>query len=750
MWRGLILLVLLLAQPAVARQSGVITAPHATSQALAAVTLLEARQVYGLVVVARRDEVAGLLSGVDKTLWHTRLKTLPPPTPEAYTVMRIGDRLIVAGDDDRGILFGVGYLLRKGPAAPETYAAPQMAFRAHQIGYRFKNNSYDAFTLTMFEQQVRDLAVFGANGVQWIAPVSDDAAASPLFTAAPLDMAIGVSGVMKTYGLDFDLYYPQMGDDYTKPATHAAELARFEDLVKRLPKVDALYVPGGDPGHTQPDVLFPLVAAEVAILHRYHPKATVWLSAQGFDKAQYERFYALLAKEPDWLTGVFFGPQSRDPLPVQRARIPARYKVIFYPDIAHTMHAQFPVPQWDPAFALTEGREPINPQPRAQSHIVRHFAGDIDGFVTYSEGVNDDVNKMLWSQLGWNTNTDSDAILADYGRYFLGDPEFAEGLTALERNWDGPVTGNDGIEPTLAFFEHMAPVHPDNWRFEMAWYRATYDAYVRRRIIAEQMREAQAYAALKTGDMAAARLALAAADTADVSALRTRLFELAGKLYSHIGLQLSVKLYGASAIERGANLDRVDVSLNDRVWLTRQMDEIETLKDPLQRAARLKVLADGDTPPPGGFYDDLGDPGQEPHLVRGPGFATDPEMYESAIDGIADMTPDDCWRMAWVTYAETLYEVPITLRYDRLDPKTAYRLKIVYAGEGYTLPIRLTANGVVLRDFSERTSNPMTVELDVPHALTQHGGLTLEWTRPDGLGGSGRGHQVAQVWLLPR
>ncbi len=750
----------------------IITAPHATPQAQAAVTLLReemakrtgrvAARADVSLVIARRGEIADLLPVKDRPLWLRRLKALPPEKAEAYTVMTIGHTLVVAGDDDRGLLFGIGYVLRKAemssghvrfsdavPDAINVYAAPQMAWRAHQIGYRFKNNTYDAFTLPMFEQQVRDLAVFGANGIQWIAPVSDDAAHSPLFKADPTDMAIQVSGLMAKYGLDFDLYYPEMGDDYLKPETRAAELARFEALVKALPRIDALYIPGGDPGHTSPDVLFPLVEAEVAILHRYHPKATVWISGQGFDRAQYERFYALLGQQPDWLTGVFFGPQSRDPLETQRARIPTRYPILFYPDIAHTMHAQFPVPQWDPAFALTEGREPINPQPRAQGHIIRHFAPAYAGFVTYSEGVNDDVNKALWSALGWDVNGDPDAVLADYSRYFVGDARFAEGLKALERNWEGPVAQNAGIEPTLRSFETMAPDHVGNWRFDMAFYRATYDAYVQRRVRAEQQRETQAYVALAAGDMAKARLALAGPDKADITHLRTRLVDLAGRLYREIGLQLSVSRFGASGIERGANLDRIDVSLNDRVWLTRQLDEIGAMDDPAQKAARLKALVSGDTPPSGGFYDDLGNPLNEPHLVRGAGFEADPEAYASAIDGIADMTPDDGWRMAWITYAETLYEAPITLQYTGLKPDVAYRLKIVYAGEGYALPIRLTGNGEGLHDFQARTTNPMTLELAVPQSLTQAGSLTLRWTRPEGLGGSGRGHQVAQVWLLP-
>ncbi|MFT4076978.1 MAG: hypothetical protein QM647_15735 [Asticcacaulis sp.] len=744
-----------------------VTAERMTPQAEAAVTLLKdevARRSgttfsgQGLsLVIARRDEIAGLLPAGERALWRYRLRSVPAVQAEAYEVATIGQTLIIAGDDDRGILFGIGYLLRKAelsaghavlPDTVDTYAAPQMPWRAHQIGYRFKNNSYDAFTLDMFEPQVRDLAVFGANGVQWIAPISDDAAESPLFHAKPLDMAIAVSGLMAKYGLDFDLYYPQMADDYRKPDTRAAELARFEDLVKRLPRIDALYVPGGDPGHTEPDVLFPLVAAEVAILHRYHPGATVWISGQGFDAAQYERFYTLLARKPAWLTGVFFGPQSRDPLPVQRARIPKRYPIIFYPDIAHTMHSQFPVPQWDPAFALTEGREPINPQPRAQSQIIRHFANDYAGFATYSEGVNDDVNKMLWSQLGWDVNARTDDVLADYARYFIGDARFAEGLKALEHNWDGPVALNTDIGPTLMRFEDMARDHTGNWRFDMAFYRATFDAYVQKRYMAEKARETLAYKAIGMGDVSAARRALAERDGADITALRQRLFDLAEQLYREIGLQLSVKLYGASGIERGANLDRVDVSLNDRIWLERQLDEVEHLEAPL-RTLRLKALANGDTSPPGGFYDDLGDPQNEPHLVRGTGFGGDPEAYDSAIDGIADTIPDDGWRIAWVTYAETLYEGPITLQYNRLDPKMSYRLKIVYAGEGYALPIKLTGNGMILQDFAERTHNPMTVELDIPQGLIRDGTLRLEWVRPAGLGGSGRGHQVAQVWLLP-
>jgi len=734
------------------------------------------------VVVARPEAIEGLLPLGLRAAWRANPAGSAARTPEGFSVrsLRAGSRtaLVVAAQTPRGRLFGVGWLLRKleiepgrvvasGDLAIDT--APVQAVRGVQIGYRFKNNSYDAWTLAMFERRVRDIAIFGGNTIQVIAPVSDDAATSPLFPAPALETIVGLSALADRYGLDFALYYPQLAKDYGDPAAVAAELKSFEALVRRLPKVDALYVPGGDPGHTHPDRLFPLVEQEARILARVHPGAKVWLSAQGFDQAESEAFYAQLAREPDWLAGVFFGPQTRDPMAVQRRRIPARYPIQFYPDIGHTMHAQFPVPQWDPAFAITEGREPINPRPLGQAAIFRHFAGLNTGAVTYSEGVNDDVNMTLWFQLGWSPQAEPREVLGDYARVFLGarigdrsSDRFADGVMALERNWSGRAADNAGIDATLALFDDLerraSPAQRANWRFESALYRAVYDAWVRARARAraEAARQAAAMAMLAQvstigadAAMARAEHALAEPEAAEALVLRGRLFDLAGQLYAHAGLQLSVQRYGASAIERGANLDRVDASLNDRVWLTRQFAEIRALPDEARRRTRLTEIADAPMTREGALYDDLGDPDREPHLVRGVGFDGDPQLLDSAIDGIADKIPDDGWRLAWTTYAETLYDRPITLVYRDLDPKRTWRLRATYAGEDYQLPMRLTANGVELHPPLARATNPMTVDLALPPEVMRSGQLRLDWTRPPGVGGGGRGHQVAEVWLIP-
>jgi hypothetical protein len=738
-----------------------------------------------IVVAVRKDQIDSLPSEEIKRQWAAAARSDEASLPEGFTIhtFRLHNSkhspvLMVAGNDSRGVLFGIGYVLRKLEFSPghaelsapiDITSAPQYPIRGHQIGYRFKNNTYDAWALPQFEQHIRDLAIFGTNSIQLIAPDSDDQPTSPLYPAPALETILGIARLTKEYGLDCDLYYPEMAKDYSDPATVEAELRKAEAIFRQMPNIAAFYVPGGDPGHTKPKYLFPLLEKETALLHRYHPHAQVWISAQGFSADWYEEFYALLAQKPAWLTGVFFGPQSRDSFETQRSRIPAQYPLLFYPDIAHTMHSQFPVPQWDTAYALSEGREPVNPRPLDETHIYRHFASLHQGFITYSEGVNDDVNKFIWTQLGWSANASPLETLRDYSRFFLGPhlgPQpadaFAQALLSLEQNWTGPLMTNSGVESTLLQFqrlEHEATEEQkNNWRFELALYRAYYDAYIRTRLIAETTQESRALEAIRTapstGSFAAMAMAsdtLKPSDALPAADLRRHIFELADRLFHHVGIQLSVTKYGASGIERGANLDRVDVSLNDRVWMTKQFDSIRALQGEPERLAALSAIADWTHPAPKSLYDNLGDPSQEPHLVRGKGFSTDPELYSSAIDGIADMTPDDGWRVSWINYTETLYEQPIEMIYHDLAADTRYTIRITYAGEDYTLPIRLVANDTIeIHPPLHRGSNPKILQFDIPVEATRGGSLDLKWTRPSGIGGGGRGHQIAEVWLIPQ
>ncbi len=275
--------------------------------------------------------------------------------------------------------------------------APKYALRGHQLGYRPKTNSYDAWDLPQWDRYIRDLALFGTNAIELIPPRSDDDADSPHFPRPPLEMMIGMSKICDDYGLDVWIWYPAMDENYGDPATVARAIEEWAEVFRKLPRVDAVFVPGGDPGHTRPKYLMALLEKQAANLHRFHPKAQMWVSPQSFSAEWLDEFLALLKAEPAWLDGIVFGPQVRISLPELRKAVPSKYPIRDYPDITHSLRCQYPVPDWDVAYALTEGRETINPRPRDESAIFHAFADRTIGFITYSEGCNDDVNKVVWS-----------------------------------------------------------------------------------------------------------------------------------------------------------------------------------------------------------------------------------------------------------------------------------------------------------------------------------------------------------------
>ncbi len=692
--------------------------------------------------------------------------------PEGYTVVSSASGTVtVSGNDERGVVFGTGYLLRQLRMGRQRLelasdlnvtSAPLVAIRGHQLGYRPKTNAYDAWSVPMWEQYIRELAIFGTNTVELIPPRSDDAADSPHFPLPPMEMMVEMSRIASEYALDVSVWYPAMDRDYSDPATVDSALKEWAEVFKRLPRIDAIFVPGGDPGHTQPKYLMALLEKQTASLHKYHPKATMWVAPQGFNKEWMDEFLGILKPEPAWLTGVVFGPQSRLPLPELRDRVPKRYPIRFYPDITHSFAAQYPVPEWDPAFSITEGREGINPRPLGEAVIFRVTNPYLAGFVTYSEGCNDDVNKFVWSGLGWNPAADVKGILTEYSRFFIGDPVadgFAQGLLALERNWRGPLLSNTGVETTLLQFEEMernaTPQMRGNWRFQQAMYRAHYDAFLRSRLIAQTNQQERAMAELAQAKRSGSLHAMSAAEaildsdarTERTRELRARVFELAEALFNSIRMQLSVSRYRAIALRRGANLDGIDLGLNDRVWLKDRFAEIRALNTENDRLARIDTIVNWTNPGPGGFYDDLGNPAQQPHLVRGEGFDKDPEFRRSAFGGVGSRYPDQGWRMSWYTDEGTMFDAPLQMKYTDLDPTARYRVRVVYAGDT-RVPIRMAANGKEVHGYREKPNPVAPLEFDLPAGASSNGTLLLEWTRTPGLGGAGRGCSVSEIWLL--
>jgi hypothetical protein len=712
----------------------------------------------GPLVVVRRNSASGL-------------------KPEGYQLRSFDNQgapgVEITGNDERGVLFGVGGLLRVLemrrdsvilPKDLHVDTAPKYTLRGHQLGYRPKTNAYDAWSVPMWENYIRDLAVFGTNAIELIPPRSDDAADSPHFPLPPMPMMVEMSRLAKEYGLKCWIWYPAMDRDYSNPATVESALKEWSEVFRQLPRIDAIFVPGGDPGHTEPKYLLALLEKQTANLKKYHPNAEMWVSPQGFNAPWMEQFFGLMDQQPAWLKGIVFGPQVRVNLPDLRQRIPKRYPIRFYPDITHTINAEFSVNDWDVAYGMTEEREVINPRPVDEAHIFRGLQPYADGgFLTYSEGCNDDVNKFVWSSLGWNPDVDVTEALRDYGRYFIGPDfadAFAQGLLSLERNWRGPLLANSGVEVTLAQFQEMerkaTPQQKLNWRFQEALYRAHYDAYLRTRLLDESERERRAMERLQT---ARALGALPAIDAAEKElavdpfhrageALRARVFELAEALFQSIHMQLSVPRYAAISAGRGANLDLIDRPITNAPWLEMRFAAIRALGNEPERLAAVDQIVNWTNPGPGGFYDDLGDPSNRPHLEPGVGFEKDPAFAHTARTDISSggRVPK---RISWHRHVDALYGNSLKLNYAGLDGSARYRVRYIQPVESTNRATRLVANSKwEIHPMQKGEANEKPVEIDIPGEATSGGKLTLEWQANPEEAGNGRFVQVCEVWLM--
>jgi len=204
----------------------------------------------------------------------------------------------------------------------------------------------------------------------------------------------------------------------------------------------------------------------------------------------------------------------------------------------------------------------------------------------------------------------------------------------------------------------------------------------------------------------------------------------------------------------------------------------------------------------GGFYDDLGRQGYQPHLVSGVAWEQDPDYYVSPLSA-CDIAKDERWSVPhpttqprfgslpvpWQTFAATYYNAPLILQYNLSAAATrvsivrntststaaavvasatlptswsvsvVYPTPIVYGGRSNTLSVhstpaglvRLTANGHQVHDFLPPPAVTARQQFAIPAAATAGGQTSLElvWTMPPDAGGNGIGCKVAEVLLLP-
>ena len=512
-----------------------------------------------------------------------------------------GTLVVVAAPDVAGIRDGLGRLgreLRVRAAAVGVPASLSVvgggggeralwALRGHQ--YTAAHHPSMFRTWDLFDTFTRDNAVFGTNQVELAHFGVSGAADVPNLVqyATRLDKA----GVNVSFWWSLSLFTGN------RTATEAAW--------RGMPRIDSVFFPGGDGGA----LVWPDVKAAAAVLHAHHPAAKVWVSAQEFGAADLADFFETIATPTvrAFLHGVVVGPHWSIPTAEIARRMPSGYPLRQYPDICHPRGAQYAIADWHWAWQATAGRQMINPQPLQHSSIVRlrsNGSTPTTGVGAYSEGLNDDLNKAVWSGLAADPSLSVEELVAQYARYFFG-ADAEEAMTAalfgLEQNWAGDIGANEHVLNTLAHLqavERRATVGElaSNWRLQMYLYRGYFDAVVQAEYRAQQASEARAREALAraptAGSRAAIASALAALDPAAagvapdpaVGAWRGRLYAVRGLINASIGTEV---LQGQ---DTALNLDGVYYPLSDAPFLNASLARLSGLASEADRLAGIAAL----------------------------------------------------------------------------------------------------------------------------------------------------------------
>jgi len=190
----------------------------------------------------------------------------------------------------------------------------------------------------------------------------------------------------------------------------------------------------------------------------------------------------------------------------------------------------------------------------------------------------------------------------------------------------------------------------------------------------------------------------------------------------------------------------MDKELTELGWIANQVAKAAQTVNTEEKRLALSLVSGYEDPGEGGFYDDAGSKGRQPHLVKGDSF-----------DASAMMDPNN--RPSQNTIAYSLTEAKgIVFRYTGLDKGAAYKVRVTLGApripkEMLDLPVQprlvlhvLADDEYLVKDVEVPQYTARQFEYDIPQPLTRDGVLELTFERGTGA----MGVAVSEVWLIKK
>ena len=157
----------------------------------------------------------------------------------------------------RGLIFGYSHILRKAKFTSdgviitediEGTFKPQKQIIGHQVGYRTTPNTYDAWDYNQYFDYYLDMMAFGTNTCEHNTTKFGKKEMNPLMRYTQEEFVVEASRLADTVDLDVSLWHANDDNE-----TEEEALRIREDIYSKIPRINAVFPPGGDPGEMYAD-----------------------------------------------------------------------------------------------------------------------------------------------------------------------------------------------------------------------------------------------------------------------------------------------------------------------------------------------------------------------------------------------------------------------------------------------------------------------------------------------------------------
>ncbi len=373
---------------------------------------------------------------------------------------------LVAGRDERGLLYGLGKFLRlisvaDGVSRIQTATlveSPAVANRGVYFASHF-NNYYECAPLDELETYVEDLALWGFNTLStWLDmswyPVNfwDDPQSRGMQLverirtinekASSLGLSVGLMAIANeafkaqpSKELLADMS-AKRGGFYPDSTICPSKLGGMELILENRRKVLELIGPidlyvtwpfdQGSCGckDCEPWVrTYMTISQPIAeVVKEYHPQAKYIVSTWLLNDEEMQWVDTAMKSGAEWFDGVLTETRWIDTFDP-----PGEYSRVVFPEIS-----------MEGSLFTGYGASGANPLPRKFTGLARQTAHAKYGALLYSEGIYEDLNKVIWACTLWDPRRTAEEIVREYARFYFdsdSEDEWAELILGLEETW---------------------------------------------------------------------------------------------------------------------------------------------------------------------------------------------------------------------------------------------------------------------------------------------------------------------------